>query len=486
MNELTVYLDSSSKKKLYEQIYEYVVSEIRAGKLLYGERLPSTRSLAESLGISRSTVDFAYEQLQAEGYIEARPYRGYYVCRIDDLLQIEQPTIQGGEEKHIVTEKKKIYQIDFSPNAIDMTLFPSETWRKITRNTLNDDRLELFLPGMSQGDPGLRNTISRYLHSARGVSCDPDRIIIGAGNDYLLMLLRYILGENRIVAMENPTYQRAYQIFESLGYEMKTVDMDAQGMRVDSLKESGANTAYVMPSHQYPTGRLMTIGRRMELLSWAAKAEERYLIEDDYDSEFRYRGRPVPSLQTSDKNGRVIYIGTFSKSIAPAIRISYMVLPETLMCRYHERCSFLSSTVSRIDQATLNEFIQDGFFERYLNKMRKHYRQKHDLMVGLLRGFGSAFTLSGENTGMHLLLTAGNGLTGREMVKRAEAMNIRIYAIKDYMRADSHEGQNMPMNSHSSLQEKEWAEHTVILGFGGLTSEQIQAGLKLLKICLNY
>lgn len=473
MNELTVYLDSSGKKRLYEQIYEYITHEIRTGKLLCGERLPSTRSLAESLGISRSTVEFAYDQLQAEGYIEARPCRGYFVCRVEDLLQIDHAAAPAGTDGESAEKNEKKYQIDFSPNAIDMTLFPFETWRKITRNTLNDDRLELFSPGMPQGDLSLRNTISRYLHSARGVSCDPDRIIIGAGNDYLFLLLRYILGEKRTVAMENPTYQRAYRIFESMGYEMKTVEMDAQGMKADSLQETGADIAYVMPSHQYPTGRIMPIGRRMELLSWAAKGEERYLIEDDYDSEFRYHGKPIPSLQTSDKNGRVIYVGTFSKSIAPAIRISYMVLPGQLLLRYREKCSFLSSTVSRIDQATLNEFIRDGFFERYLNKMRKHYRQKHDMMAGLLRGWGPAFTITGENTGMHLLLTSRRGLTGREMVKRAAAMNIKIYAVKDYMRADE------------KSKEDTWLEHTVILGFGGLTQEQIQAGIKLLRICLN-
>lgn len=470
MNELTVYLDPNSSKKLYEQIYEYIVTEIRTGKLLFGERLPSTRSLAETLGISRSTTIFAYEQLQAEGYIESRPYQGYFVCKVEDILKIE-PQEKQETKKETVAQVKQ-YQIDFSPNAIDMTLFPFDTWRRITRNTLNDDRLELFSPGVAQGDFNLRYTISRYLHSARGVSCEPERIIIGAGNEYLLMLLRYILGEKRRVAMEDPTYKRACHMMQSMDYEICTVEMDRQGMSAKALYESDADTAYVMPSHQYPTGRIMPIGRRMELLAWASKEDDRYLIEDDYDSEFRYQGKPIPSLQTSDRNGRVIYIGTFSKAIAPAIRISYMVLPEKLMQRYHEKCSFLSSTVSRIDQATLNEFIQDGFFERYLNKMRKHYRQKHDLMLGILKGFGKDFAVSGENAGMYLLLTSKKEMSGIRMAERARAMNLCVYPLTDYVR-----------NKDSG--ENEWISHTILLGFGGLSMEQIRAGLKMLQICLK-
>ena len=471
MKELTVYLDPNSEKKLYEQIYEYIVSEIRAGKLLDGERLPSTRSLADMLGISRSTATFAYDQLEAEGYIEARPYKGYFVCKIEDILKIESQEDCEDQEKE--EEPERQYQIDVSQNAIDMSLFPFDTWRRITRNTLMDDRLELFSPGEAQGDMNLRRTISRYLHAARGVNCEPERIIIGAGNDYLLMLLRYILGEKRVVAMENPTYQRAYRIMESLGYEMRTVPMDAQGLSVKALYESDADTVYVMPSHQYPTGKVMPIGRRTALLSWASKGQDRYLIEDDYDSEFRYQGKPIPALQTADRNGRVIYIGTFSKAIAPAIRISYMVLPEKLMRRYHEKCSFLSSTVSRVDQATLNEFIQDGFFERHLNKMRKYYRQKHDLVLSTLRKMESSFAVSGENAGTYLLLTSKQGLCGATVAERASAMNLKVYPLEEYLRPEDAD------------MDDTWIKSTVLLGFGGLSMGQLRAGLKLLQICLR-
>ncbi len=470
MKELTLFLEPHSKRKLYEQIYDHIVQEIRAGRLLVGERLPSTRSLAEFLSVSRSTVDLAYDQLQAEGYIEARPYRGFFVCHTEDLVRIEPEKEHTAVEEE---ERKNSFQIDFSPNGVDMSQFPFDTWRRITRNTLNDDRLELFLPGQPQGDLSLRSTIARYLRGARGVSCEPSQLIIGAGNDYLLMLLRHMIGEGRAVAMENPTYQRAYRLFRAMNYRVCSVGMDAQGMRVDGLRLSGADVAYVMPSHQYPTGVIMPIGRRTELLRWASEKEGRYLIEDDYDSEFRYRGKPIPSLQASDRSQRVIYIGTFSKSIAPAIRISYMVLPDALMERFRGQCGFLSSTVSRLDQATLNEFIGEGYFERYLNKMRKYYRQKHDLVLSVLKKCEPNFTVSGENAGMHLLVTAHNGLSASEMKLRAATMGIRVYTLKELMIREEPPGlpDGLPL------------DRTVVLGFGGLKINQLRAGLRILRGC---
>ena len=323
MFEFTIELQTENGKCLYEQIYEYIRQEIRDGKLLQGERLPSTRSLAEYLQVSRSTVDVAYEQLLSEGYIEARPYRGYFVCKMEELFRLEE---QGEKGVAAVSAPQKntvgSYTYDFSPTQIDMSAFPFSVWKRMNKNILSDSNSKLFSQGNAQGDLGLRETIARYLHASRGVNCTPEQIIVGAGNDYLLMLLDKILGKNLPVAIENPTYKRAYQIFQSFGYPVITVDMDENGLLVSELEKTEAVLAYVMPSHQYPTGTVMPIGRRSELLKWANSREERYLIEDDYDSEFRYKGKPIPSLQSSDKNGKVIYMGTFSKAIAPAIRVS--------------------------------------------------------------------------------------------------------------------------------------------------------------------
>ena len=461
---MTIRLRTDSDKCLYQQIYEHIRQEIREGKLLAGERLPSTRSLAEYLQVARSTVDYAYDQLLSEGYIEAKPYKGYVVCRLEGIFTMEQ---QEMTEPEVVRpdsqEDGTQVQVDFSPYGIDMTGFPFGVWKRITKNILNDSNSELFAQGEPQGDYDLRMTISRYLHSSRGVNCRPEQIIVGAGNDYLLLLLEKILGRHVGIAMENPTYKRAYRIFQSFAYRIYTVDMDDKGMRADRLSGLPVRAAYVMPSHQYPTGAVMTIGRRAELLRWAEKEPDRYLIEDDYDSEFRYRGKPIPSLQSSDKRGKVIYIGTFSKAIAPAIRVSYMVLPESLLEVYRRDCSFYSCTVSRIDQRILNEFIRDGYFERHLNKMRMHYRAKHDLLLAELEPFKKAFTISGEDAGLHLLLTARGAVTEAQLLSAATEAGVKVYGMSE------------------NMVETDAPKATILLGFGSVSEPEMKEGLHRLQ-----
>ena len=464
MYDMTIRLRTDSDKCLYQQIYEHIRQEIREGKLLAGERLPSTRSLAEYLQVARSTVDYAYDQLLSEGYIEAKPYKGYFVCRLEGIFTMEQ---QEMTEPEVVRpdsqEDGTQVQVDFSPYGIDMTGFPFGVWKRITKNILNDSNSELFAQGEPQGDYDLRMTISRYLHSSRGVNCRPEQIIVGAGNDYLLLLLEKILGRHVGIAMENPTYKRAYRIFQSFAYRIYTVDMDDKGMRADRLFGLPVRAAYVMPSHQYPTGAVMTIGRRAELLRWAEKEPDRYLIEDDYDSEFRYRGKPIPSLQSSDKRGKVIYIGTFSKAIAPAIRVSYMVLPESLLEVYRRDCSFYSCTVSRIDQRILNEFIRDGYFERHLNKMRMHYRAKHDLLLAELEPFKKAFTISGEDAGLHLLLTAKGDVTEAQLLSAATEAGVKVYGMSE------------------NMVETDAPKATILLGFGSVSETEMKEGLHRLQ-----
>ena len=464
MYDMTIRLRTDSDKCLYQQIYEHIRQEIREGKLLAGERLPSTRSLAEYLQVARSTVDYAYDQLLSEGYIEAKPYKGYFVCRLEGIFTMEQREMTEPEVVRPDSEEDGIQvQIDFSPYGIDMTGFPFGVWKRITKNILNDSNSELFAQGEPQGDYDLRMTISRYLHSSRGVNCRPEQIIVGAGNDYLLLLLEKILGRHVGIAMENPTYKRAYRIFQSFAYRIYTVDMDDKGMRADKLFRLPVRAAYVMPSHQYPTGAVMTIGRRAELLRWAEKEPDRYLIEDDYDSEFRYRGKPIPSLQSSDKRGKVIYIGTFSKAIAPAIRVSYMVLPESLLEVYRRDCSFYSCTVSRIDQRILNEFIRDGYFERHLNKMRMHYRAKHDLLLAELEPFKKAFTISGEDAGLHLLLTAKGAVTEAQLLSAATEAGVKVYGMSE------------------NMVETDAPKATILLGFGSVSEPEMKEGLHRLQ-----
>ena len=392
MNELTIDLKTHSKVPLYEQIYEHIKTEIRRGKLSYGEKLPSTRALSRHLEVSRSTIELAYEQLLSEGYLESEPCRGYFVAQIEELYQLsaEKPAVV--EEKQ---EKQEKYRFDFTPNGVDLKCFPYNVWRKLSKECLIDDKAEMFRLGNPQGEYGLRNVISSYLHQARGIHCHPDQIIIGAGSDYLLMLLTTVIGNCHKVALENPTYGQAYRLFERLSYKVCTVDMDQSGMRIDELEKSGADIAFVMPSHQYPLGCVMPIQRRMELLKWADGAEGRYIIEDDYDSEFRYKGKPIPALQGSDSNGKVIYTGTFSKSLAPSIRMSYMVLPEHILKIYQEKCRFISSTVSKVDQMILQKFMEEGYYERHLNKTRALYKNRHDVLISSLRKMKEILEISG-------------------------------------------------------------------------------------------
>lgn len=487
MYEMTIQLQTDSKVRLYEQIYRHIKQEIIEGKLLAGERLPSTRSLADYLQVARSTVDEAYGQLCDEGYIEACPYRGYFVCAVEEWLQAPmRETYDGADNSAGPTRgrggnlcaapdasdgetyddtRTRSWQVDFSPYAIDMSAFPMSVWKKLSRKVLTEAEVDLFAKGDARGDLGLRRSISRYIHSARGVECTPDQIIVGAGNEYLLMLLEKILGGNLRIAMENPTYERSYRIFHSFEYEVVTVPMDDSGMIVEELKKTKADVAYVMPSHQFPTGTVMPIGRRMELLNWANGAEGRYLIEDDYDSEFRYRGKPIPALQASDKQGKVIYIGTFSKAIAPAIRVSFMVLPPVLLEKYHRECGFYSCTVSRIDQRILEEFIRDGYFERHLNKMRKIYRAKHDLLMDSLKTMRKSFDISGENAGLHLLLTSKTEREEKWLREAAAAVGVKVYGLSDSVV----DGEDIPHNG------------TVLLGFGGLDEAAIRQGVELLK-----
>lgn len=517
MKELGITLTSGDGDHLYEQIYRYIRDEIRAGHLRTGEKLPSTRALAAYLSISRSTAETAYDQLLSEGYLVSRRNSGFYVAAMEYLEGTgagvpcqPRPGCRDGEDAVCQRQAEEDRDcIDFSPRRIDMSQFPYATWKRITRDNLVDANSEMFALGEPEGDRSFRETIAHYLYTSRGVLCDPDNLVIGAGNDYLLMLLCRLLrqeqdidgghtsghrdfpgdamtaerheaypGGQPVIGMEYVTYLRAARLFQTFGWTVAPIRMDAEGMRTDSLREQYCSLAYVMPSHQYPSGITMPIARRLQLLAWASEQEGRFLIEDDYDSEFRYRGKPVPSLKSSDRDGRVIYIGTFSKSIAPAIRVSYMLLPDALMRRYRSSLYFLSSTVSRLDQRLLDRFIREGYFERYQNKMRTCYRGKRDVLLGALGPLADRFEVSGEGAGLHLLLTEKcdplplpvSRAREEELARSASRAGVRVYPM----------GENLiPGISHPDM-EKFRQRPTILLGYAALTEEQIRGGAECL------
>ena len=327
---LIVALDTSKKEPLYEQIYNSIKEEIITGVLPFGARLPSARRLSKHLDVSRNTVDTAYAQLCAEGYIESKPKRGFFVCQVEELAELHIPVKIEEEEEEIRPEK---IPYDFSSAGVDMEQFPYHIWRKLLKEIMINDNSELFQKGNFQGDLELRKAIMYYLRQSRGVHVHASQIVVAAGMENLLFLLRQILGEKVSIGIENPVYKNAYEILKELDFKIHPISMDESGMCVEQLQKTDANLAYVTPAHQYPTGVIMPIGRRSQLLGWAKKDPDHYIIEDDYDSEFRYHGKPIPAMQGLDDGENVIYMGTFSKAIAPAIRASYMVLPKKLAKR---------------------------------------------------------------------------------------------------------------------------------------------------------
>lgn len=468
MNDLLIPLKEDSRFPMYRQIYEHIKNEIQKGKMKAGEKLPSSRILAKNLCISRSTVDMAYDQLLAEGYIESIPCKGYYVCQMEgiyfDRRKKEFPEADSGQKP-----PDTVYRWDFALNGIAPGGFPHNIWRKLSREVLSQEGDSLFQLGDPCGEPGIRQAVAEYLHSARGVDCGPDQIIIGAGNDYLLMLLWVILGKNRRMAMESPTYLSAYYDLLHMGCQILPVGQDEQGIRIEELEKTEADTVYVMPSHQFPMGMVMPLKRRMELLKWAGVREGRYIIEDDYDSEFRYKGQPIPALSGFDQKGCVIYLGTFSKSLAPSVRVSYMVLPRELMKAYLSLEHLFSVTVSRTDQKILELFLREGYYERHLNRMRAVYKNKHDLMVNYLKDMSHICTFSGENAGVHLLVKFCNGLTEEEAVFRAKEAGIKVYGVSEYR-----------------IQKLEKEENMVLLGYATMKEEDIEMAMKILKEIWNH
>lgn len=456
----TIHLESNSKVSLYEQIYFYIKQEIQAGKLPFGSKLPSTRGLALHLQVSRNTIDMAYAQLQSEGYIEAIAKKGYFVNQVTGLMNLS----KQNATTYILPKKQeeREYKYNFSPFDVDLTHFPYSVWRQFSKNCMNQNK-ELFLLGSNQGDEPLRNAIATYLHQSRSVNCSKEQIIIGAGVEFLLQLLIQLFPSNTWIAMENPTYKKAYQIFEGLSRKTCAIALDEQGLDVKKLRESKANIAYVMPSHQFPLGIVMPIKRRLELLDWALEQEERYIIEDDHDSEFRYKGKPIPSLQGIDSNGRVIYIGTFSKAIAPSIRVAYMVLPKKLLEKYQRQLYYYSCTVSRVDQSIITDFLEKGHFERHLNRMRKVYRTKHDVLLQALKVFGKQIRISGEHAGLHLVLEFLIDIPEKDVIMLAQKVGIHLYGLSEYF--------VLPFESSYT---------TLVLGYANLSEEAIRESIQLL------
>ncbi len=428
---LTYTLGKNEKQSLYEQLYQAIRADILSGKLAAGQRLPSRRALAQHLEVSTVTVKNAYEQLVAEGYLHTRQRSGYYVSEVErPLAGVHQPApavpaaSAGGEP----------WYLDFVTNSIDPDYFPFTVWARLMRQTILEQDKALLRSTPYNGAPELRQAIAEYLQQFRGMQVDPEQIIVGAGTEVLYHLLIQLLGQDKCYAVEEPGYNKITAIYQSNQVQVRRIGLDEGGLDVAQLRRVPAQVVHISPSHHYPTGTVMPIGRRQELLRWAAEGPERYILEDDYDSEFRFVGRPIPTLYSTDENQRVIYLNTFSKTIAPSIRISYMILPPRLLTRYRQRLGFYACTVSGFEQYTLAAFLQRGHFERHLGRMRTRYRQKRDSVIeqfqqGALAGL---VTIAGQDAGLHFLAHLQTQLPDETLCRRAAGQGLRLAMLSDY------------------------------------------------------
>ena len=452
---LTYEISMRGRTPIYEYLYQCIRRDILSGELKAGEKLPSKRSLAAHLDISVVTVENAYSQLLLEGYIYSVECSGYYVSR----LRIQSLTC-GDEDAPRLYQEEEVnpYYADLRCNRIGMQHFPFSIWSKLIREviTARDERLLKAVP--CRGVFELREAIAGNLHRFRGMNVSPSQVVIGAGTEFLYHELFQILGEEACYGLEEIGYSYTYELLERSRMNWRQIQMDEDGISIHSLNESGCNVMHVTPEHHFPTGIITPIGRRQELLNWAQE-KGGYIIEDNFDSEFRYVNKLSPALFSMDKSGRVIYMNTFSKSIVPSMRISYMVLPEELMKRYVEKMCYSSCTVSCFEQHTLARFISEGYFERHLNRTRNFYRKLkaqliQEIQASALSGISE---ITEAEAGTYFLLKLKTDLTDDALVSRARKNGIDLACFSEYCR-------NPRKNR----------EHILIINYSGIRMEAIQ------------
>lgn len=440
---------------LYEYLYKCIKNDILQGNIIPGEKLPSKRSFAKNLGISVITVENAYDQLAAEGYIYSIPKRGFYVTDFKKAIEIEKKNIT--KEMVPLTSGDSGYLADFSSNQTQSELFPFTIWKKMVREVLNENQMQLMTNPPCGGILYLREAIATYLKEFRGMTVLPEQIIIGAGTEYLYGLLIQLFGKDKIYAVENPGYRKIPQIYKSHQVQCEYINMDDDGVNVSELEEKKADILHITPSHHYPTGIVMPISRRYELLSWASKGENRYIIEDDYDSELRLSGQPIPTLQSIDVSNKVIYMNTFTKTLSSTVRISYMVLPGHLLDKFYKKLSFYSCTVSNFEQYTLAKFIHEGYFEKHINRLRNYYHSKRDALLNAIQNsrLNDHVTISGEEAGVHFLMEIKSSRKEDKFIQTALSQGIKLAPLSEYYQVSEEAPENVYVMNYSSINEND-------------------------------
>lgn len=452
---------------LYEHLYKCIKNDIINGILRVGEKLPSKRNFAKNLDISTITVENAYGQLIAEGYIYSVPKRGYFVSDISTLEQEQRPKDYAKSEKDIprLKERGEEYFADFVSNRNNPGNFPFSIWAKLTRELMTEESEALMTNPPAGGIPELRNAIARYMYQFRGMQVNPAQIIIGAGTEYIYSLLVQLFGNDSLFAVEEPGYKKISRIYKSHNAEYRNIPMDREGIDMKALEDSGANILHISPSHHFPTGIVTPISRRYELLGWASKSENRYIIEDDYDCEFRMQGNPIPPLKSIDVMEKVIYINTFSKSLASTIRISYMVLPYHLLERFQKKLGFYSCTVSNFEQYTLARFIGRGYFEKHINRQRNYYRTLRNTLLEAIKNstLADKAVITEEDAGLHFLMKIKTNISDSELVLRAREEGLRIGCLSEYYDKPGED-----------------VAHILVMNYSGINAEKIPEAVERL------
>ena len=420
---LTYELKKSPGVPLYEALYRCIRADILAGILLPGQKLPSKRALAQNLEVSKITVEGAYNQLLSEGYIRAQEKVGYFVESIPLSIPRRADNVPA-----VITEAERPL-LDLTGSGTEK--FPFSVWSRLQREVMLDYGEKLLLPLPNQGIAELRQAIAAHLYAFRSMHVDPENILIGAGTDFLYNLLIQLLGREKTYAVEDPGYGKIHKIYAAGGVRCISVPMDHEGVLPAALEN--AKVLHLSPAHHFPTGLVTSVPRRQELLEWAQRCDG-YIIEDDYDSEFRFDAHPKPTMQSLDRSGRVIYMNTFSKSLAPSIRISYMVLPSELMAVFRKNLGFYSCTVSSFEQYTLARFLDRGYFEKHINRMRKYYKNRRNQVLSALsrRAFSEKLTIREEDAGLHFLLKVDTPMEDEELVRFCEKNGVRLRALSSY------------------------------------------------------
>lgn len=455
-----ILLDHTRKEPLYIQLYRYFRMEIEQHKLKEGTKIPSIRWLADNLSVSKITVEKAYQQLLCEGYIKSGNRTRYVVNKFVDSTWPQPPPALP---RAVDTAAEPPLKYDLTSGEMDMEGFDFSLWKRYMNKAFADPQ-RLMRYGDLQGELELRRQLVTYIRS-RGVTCHHEQVIIGPGVQSLLHMLASLLKpQHDGIAFEEPGFKIGRRIWEDRGFRIIPVGLQQAGIDTDELAASGANLVYVTPSHQFPTGYIMPIGERLRLLHWAGQTGST-IIEDDYDSEFRYFGRPIPALKGLDTEGTVIYLGSFSKVIPPSIRISYMVLPDRLLAIYKKRASLYNQATSTIEQLALARYMADGHLERQIRRLRKLYNEKHALLLdNIRRTFGEQVVINGTESGLHVVLTVKSPLTPKELYERALRKGCRIALLQDYYLGQA---PDMPAK--------------IIIYFSKIPAADIPAAIRLLK-----